>query len=304
MDKQEGLYTKAHAKLIELLPALKGETLSREELWRLTGIIPTKPEHQPHKKALNDVLWNLSEVNKKKLIKKVGNKFKVVDDSLVLLDWKKADPSNIYPLILPFGIHQYCVMYRKNIMIIFGSKDAGKTALMLNIIKLNMNQFRTLYFNSEMGEAELNNRISKFEGMKPEDWNFESYERSHDFEDAIDPDGLNLIDFLELGGDDAEYYKVPAYIRRIYDGLNLGVAVIALQMNTGSKKYPVRFPKGGEGALEKARVAIKLDPGKVTLAVAKNWAPGITENPRGKTWAYKLVNGVNIINPQETFDEF
>lgn len=294
MKQPEGLYAKAHKALEDLLPSLRGETLSREQIWRLLNINPNNPRHIPYKDAVNLVLWNLSEQNKKKKIVKLGSNFKVIDDSLVPIDFRQGNPSAIFDLILPLGIHEYCVMYRKNIMIIFGSKDSGKTAWMLNIIRLNMHKHHIIYWSSEMNEHELHKRLSRYQGLTVDQWQFEAYERSYDFNEVVKPDGLNLIDFLELGGDEAEYYKAVALIRKIYDVLGQGIAIIALQKNRNAD-----YPKGGEGALEKARIALSLDPNKVTIKVAKNWADGIISSPKGKTWTYQLVGGVNIINPIE-----
>ena len=184
-------------------------------------------------------------------------------------------------------------------MIIFGSKDSGKTALMMNITRLNMKKHHTLYFSSEMVDDEFRNRLSKYGGMELDDWNFEPYERSYDFNEVVDPNALNLIDFLELGGEDnSEYYKGVSLIRKVYDKLENGVAIIACQKNRDAD-----FPKGGEGMLEKSRIALSLDPNKVTLVVAKNWCEGITSSPRGKAWTYQLVGGINIVNPIEVIDE-
>ena len=109
---------------------------------------------------------------------------------------------------------------------------------------------------------------------------------------------LYLIDFLELGGDDSEYYKGVALVRRIYDRLIEigGIAFIACQKNKDAS-----LPKGGSGLLEKARIAVSLDPNRVELVVAKNWADGITTSPKGMAWSYKLVGGINIVNPVESF---
>ena len=85
--------------------------------------------------------------------------------------------------------------------------------------------------------------------------------------------------------------------RKIYDKLNKGIAIIACQKNKDAE-----LPKGGSGLLEKARMAVSLDPGTIKLTIAKNWADGISISPRGKTWSYKLLGGINIINPQESFD--
>ena len=149
-----------------------------------------------------------------------------------------------------------------------------------------------------MVEDEFAIRLGKDETLTLDDWRFEPFERSYDFDAVIEPDAINIIDFLELGGDESEYFKGVSLIRKIYDKLGKGIAIIACQKNKDAE-----LPKGGSGLLEKARMAVSLDPGIIKLTVAKNWADGVQHSPRGKTWTYKLVGGINIINPQESFDE-
>lgn len=297
-SKKEGYYARAHKKVIDMIPFIKGERLTRDQWHHLLNVDSNKPEHIPFRDAINTVLWNLSQQNKKKLLVKEGSFYKAVDDTLVSIDFLHGSGQSKYDLVLPFGIHQYCFLYRKNIMVVFGSKDAGKTALLLNIVRLNMARQRVLFFSSEMVEDELASRLERCEGVELSDWNFEAYERSYDFSDVIDPDALNVIDFLELGGDDSEYYKGVSLVRRIYDKLDKGVAIIACQKNKEAE-----LPKGGSGLLEKARIALSLDKGKVTITTGKNWADGIKSSPTGMSWTYKLVGGINIVNPQESFEE-
>ena len=296
---QDGLYKRAYAKLEELIPMVKGETLTREEIYRLCDININNLDHAPFKKAINDVLYNWTVVNKKQnRVARNGRGFKFVDDNLVPINFKTGGGSK-FDMWLPFNISKLCFLYRKNIMMVIGSKDAGKTALLINIAKNNMAKHRTLYFSSEMVDAELRGRLSKFEDMSIYDWNIEAYERSYDFHEVIDPDGLNLIDFLELGGEDGtEYYRGVAMIRKIYDKLENGVAVIACQKNKDAD-----LPKGGSGMLEKARIALSLDPNTAKLIVAKNWQEGITSSPKGTSWTYSLVGGVNYVNVMEVYDE-
>uniref|UniRef100_A0A6M3L9Y6 Putative helicase n=2 Tax=viral metagenome TaxID=1070528 RepID=A0A6M3L9Y6_9ZZZZ len=296
-DQAKKLYARAHQAIEDLIPSLKGERLTREQWQRLLNINPNNPNHIPYKNAVNDVLRNISAINKKRKLIKEGSYFKVPDDSLTRINFLNAS-GDIFDLTLPFDIQNYCFLYRKNLMIIYGSKDAGKTTLMLNIIKWNMNKYRTLYFSSEMVESELAGRLKKDDSLKLEDWNFEAYERSYDFDQVVEPDALNLIDFLELGGDDSEYYKGVSLIRKIYDKLDNGVAIIACQKNRDAN-----YPKGGSGLLEKARIALSLDPGKATLTIAKNWGKGIESSPTGKKWTYKIVGGIKIFNPQESYNE-
>ncbi len=294
MDK-EGLYARAHKAIEDLLPSLKGETISREQWWRLLNVNLNNEHHIPFKNAINEVLYQLSTVNKNRKIEKNGSGFMVVDDELVpiVIGGKQGGK---FPLVLPFGIHEYCFMYNKNLGIVFGSKDAGKSAIMFNIGRMNMNKHRVIYLSSEMGQDELNGRLTKFDGLELSDWKMEAYERSYNFDQIIKKEALYLIDFLELGGDDSEYYKGVALVRRIYDKIRMtgGVVFIACQKNRDAL-----LPKGGSGLLEKARIAISLDPNRIELVVAKNWADGVTSSPRGKAWTYQLVGGINIMNPVE-----
>ncbi len=296
MDKS-GLYARAHKAIEDLLPSLKGESLTREEWWRLLDIKPYDERFIPYKKAINEVLYQLSQVNKNKKIEKNGRGFRVVDDELIPIVLGGGTGEK-FDLVLPFGMHNYCFMYDKNLGVVFGSKDAGKSAFLMNIARLNMNKHRIVYFSSEMGTDELSGRLSKCDGLELSDWKIEAYERSYNFDQVMKEKALYLIDFLELGGDDSEYYKGVALVRRIYDRLIEigGIAFIACQKNKDAS-----LPKGGSGLLEKARIAISLDPNRAELVVAKNWAEGITTSPKGMAWSYKLVGGINIVNPMESF---
>ncbi len=293
----KGLYARAHKAIEELLPSLKGETVTREQWWRLLNVNPNNEHHIPFKNAINEVLYQLSKVNKDRKIEKNGRGFTVIDDELIPIVIGGKTGSKL-DLVLPFDIHKYCFMYDKNIGIVFGSKDAGKTALCLNIARLNMDKHRVIYYSSEMGQDEFNGRLSKYDGMELSDWKIEPYERSYNFHQVINKKALYIIDFLELGGDESEYYKGVALVRKIYDEIRVtgGAVFIACQKNREAT-----LPKGGSGLLEKARIAISLDPNRAELVVAKNWADGITSSPRGKAWTYQLVGGINIMNPIEEF---
>lgn len=293
-QEHQKLYARAHAAIEDLLPGLIGERLTREQWYKALNINPNNPKHIPFKNAVNDVLLKISK-NKKPAIVKEGSLFVVPDRTLAPIDFLGARGER-FDLILPFGIHNFCFLYRKNVMVLMGSKEAGKTAIMLNIIKDNMTRLRELnrrlvYFSSEMVEDELAGRLAKANGLRLTDWVFEPFERSYDFDQVIDADGANLIDFLELGGDDNQYYKGVSLVRKCYDKLDRGVLIIAVQKNRDAD-----LPKGGSGLLEKARIVLSLDPGKAKLTTAKNWADNVTMSPRGLTWHFQLVGGINLVN--------
>lgn len=216
--------------------------------------------------------------------KSVEGRFRKVDKSLEPLDWKNA-PMDSYPLALPLGIDRLVDIYPGNIVIVAGASNSGKTAFCLNVVKDNMLAHRVLYFNSEMGSTELRLRLSLFEGVRMEDWKFESFERSHGFADVIDPDSLNIVDFLEVND---EFYKVGSWINRIHEKLKKGVAVVCLQKAPGAA-----LGRGASFGTEKPRLYVNLDQGEAKMVKVKNWK-GAT-NPNGRVLAFKLVNGSQFI---------
>jgi len=202
------------------------------------------------------------------------------------IEWVQADISNVYRMKFPFELEKYVSLYPKNIVVCAGCGNAGKTALMLNIIKLNMNQFKIHYFNSEMGAEELKVRLSKFDDVAENEWMFDPRERSFNFAEVIYPDDLNIIDYLELT--EGNFYKVAHEIRGIHDKLHKGVAIIALQ-----KKEGAEFGRGADLSAEKSRLYVTMDSNILKIKKGKNWAQqGL--NPNNMEFPYKLVNGAKF----------
>ncbi len=195
----------------------------------------------------------------------------------------------------PFGIENYVKMFEHNIAIIAGAKDAGKTAFLLNTIMLNMYDHEISYFSSEMYEDEMKERLLMFEQegiINLESWCFKPFARNGDFQDVIDPTGINIIDYLEVTENFAE---IGAPIRAIFDKLTTGIAVIALQKNASTSDYEVLLARGGTSTLEKSRLYVSLDKGKAKIVVGKNRVnPRV--DPVNKTWHYQLDGGCKYSN--------
>ena len=149
---------------------------------------------------------------------------------------------------------------------------------------LNMSSHRIHYFSSEMGSIELRDRLSKFD-LPLTAWKFDPRERSSNFADVIAADEINIIDFLEIHD---EFYRVGAMIKEIFDKLKSGIAIIALQKNPNTD-----YGLGGLRSLEKARLYLAMEPGRIKIVKAKNWAG--QENPNGLMLDFKLVQGCKFI---------
>lgn len=194
-----------------------------------------------------------------------------------------SDTDNPLNLNYPLGIESFVHTMPKSIIIIAGESDAGKTAFLLNFSSLNLDYYPITYFSSEMGPTELKDRISKF--SRPiQDWKKVSFkERSSNFQDVIEPDKINIIDYLELADD---FYKVGGQIKAIFDKLNKGIALIALQKKIGSE-----LARGGDFTMEKARLYITLSRNNICKIIkAKNWVSSMVK-PTGKQRKYILLHG-------------
>lgn len=260
------------------------------------------------KKKISKILYEL--INKENLIERVGNKngcFRKLEKNENIIDWQNADIGKSYDIILPFKIHDLVNIYPKNIIIIAGMIDSGKSAFMLNILKDNMEKHKIYYFSSEMGAQELKIRLANFKGLHA--WNFTAIERAGTFADVIRPDDLNIIDFLEISDN---FFAIGAEIKKIYDKLEKGIAIIGIQ-----KKKGVEYGRGAEFSMEKARLYITLDSGTLKIIKAKNWK-NHRVNPSGKIIDFKLFKGCEfqpekkqketdsklIIGPKEWQDKY
>ena len=251
------------------------------------GIIYSSEFHKVHHtssledhKNISNVLGRLCDEG---LIQRYGNKsgcFRIIDATEEEIDFLNC-PTDCLDLKWPFEIERYVRIFPKNIVIIAGSPDAGKTAFLLNLVEMNMNSQKIFYFSSEMSGTEFKDRMSNFE-RKLDSWKVKLIERGSNFQDVIRPDAVNIIDFLEIHDD---FYQVGGLIKDIYDCLKKGTAIIALQKNKGAK-----LGLGGFRSMEKARLYLTLDDHKLRIEKAKNWTNSRV-NPNKLELEFKLHQG-------------
>jgi len=227
------------------------------------------------------------------VIEKYGDKrgwYQTRKTDLQEMDFINADEKPI-KLWMPFDIDLKVNFYPGNIIIIAGTWNAGKTAVVLNMIVNNRYQHNIHYFNSEMSASELRIRLKKFEpeGVSIEDWNFKAYHRAERFADVIfpGPGNLNIIDFLEIHD---EFYVMGRRIKEIHDRLQGALCVICIQKNRGTERD---MGLGGDRSMEVARLVVTLDPGRVKLTKAKNFK-NPKENPNGKMRDFTLYDGYKL----------
>src|SRR5208283_1131451 len=95
---------------------------------------------------------------------KINKQFRYVNTKVTNLNFKTASGAGILPIRWPLGVEEFVNLFPGNMVVVAGSPNTGKTALMLNFIYLNQGILPIYYFCSEMGEVELRDRLDKFPG--------------------------------------------------------------------------------------------------------------------------------------------
>ncbi|MFA5324207.1 MAG: bifunctional DNA primase/polymerase [Smithella sp.] len=253
-------------------------------------------------KSLNlssrDDMKNVSKVferlRKDGMIVRAGDKngcFRKLDQEIEAIDFINVKDEEL-TLHIPFDIDHFVKIMPKNIIVIAGEPNAGKTAFLLNIALDNQEIHETHYFSSEMGALETRERLSKF-NFPLDAWRAKFWERSSDFADVIRPDALNIIDFMEIHNN---FWEIGGLMKQIHDRLNKGIAIIALQKNPTRKAkdgtVSGEVGLGGFRGLEKPRLYITMSNHVLKIIKAKNWRT--ERNPNGLQIAFKIAQGCHF----------
>ncbi len=205
-----------------------------------------------------------------------------------------------------FGIEDLVEVFPGDMILISGASNYGKTAIALSILGENLGLFNkpAVLMGSEYTASD--GKISpKFKRrMKRMSWvqwmngdgksRFDLLPVGSDYEDYIESDTLNAVDWISLPG---EYYLIDRVMKAIKDREGNGVAVVVLQKNKGAE-----FGEGGERTERYADVSIKIDPfgdsGESLLTLGKVKAP--KGRATGRTWAFDVIDhGANLNNIRE-----
>lgn len=208
--------------------------------------------------------------------KATKNKITVVGAHATPLDLK-------YPL----GIEALVRTFPRSIIMVAGTSNAGKTTFAMDFAHLNLEKYsgRTIYVTSEMGAAQMAYRLNAWRPVEEWDQHMTIYEGNKSFYSYVEPDGLTIIDFMEIYD---EFWAVGREIQMIHDRLNTGIALVCIQ-----KKRGARYGRGAEFGLEKPQLYLSMDYNRVTIEKAKAWAT--TTNPNGMECEFDITGGCKFV---------
>lgn len=223
---------------------------------------------------------NILEPDKKK-----SGCYRKKDTIAGVIDWENADLTEV-PISYPLGLEKLFVTLRKTIVVVAGVSDAGKSAFLLHCAALNAGRGMPIkYFSSEMGDAELRFRIDRTDIPKDVWRGIDFRERFDNFADAIEPDAINIVDYIEIF---ENAYMIGKHIKDIFDKLKTGIALIAIQ-----KDPKKEFGIGASYSMHKSRLYVNIDYEKMTIKKLKN-KRHMEINTRDMSRTFKIERGLLV----------
>jgi len=252
------------------------------------------------------VVWErLEELVVKDYLEKNGQRYrkrqkgrklnaKANPEDVVVINWPRSieDDSD-------FGLDKV-KLFKKAVIVVSGVSNQAKTTFCLNVVVENVHHpsLKVKYMTNELADEELVDRLSRITWVDIYDaegeYLFDAVEKFDHWEDEIEPDYINIIDYLDPGSD---FYDVGNIIDRIKQKLQNGIAIIAIQKSVG--KYRGKDGKdhysysqygvGGQFSEHRARVVLHLDPtddGRIMLTIKK--AKGIMT---GRKYTFTVIEG-------------
>jgi hypothetical protein len=240
-----------------------------------------------------------NEVVKGKL-KKLNNLYRYIDNTITKMDWLNASKASHLDLKYPFGMdesffgfEEHIMIPEKGIIVIAGVTNTGKSVWCRNFLWVNMEKYHCTYFSSETSAEDFADYASRMDWRNPvnEDGSpkFDLVWRNRDWADVIQPDDINIIDWINMGDN---FYQIGTIIEGIKEKLNKGIAVIALQ------KDPTKdLGTGGMWSEHLSSLYLTMDFGRLTVKKAKKWTK---INPNNTMWGFDVVDyGTHFHNIRE-----
>lgn len=196
------------------------------------------------------------------------------------MDWQNA-PTDGLVFDWPLELHDIATVFPKDVCVVAGFKDSGKTGFAIDFIRRNMDKWDIHYFNCEMSNSRLRDRLRQVDELPPGGWTFKAYSRGDNFADAIKPDAINVVDYLEIT---EEHYLVAKWLKQIRLKLDKGMALVLLQKPKGRDTG-----MGGDKSLQTPTLYVALEHGKAKLVSVKTFKG--EHSPRGHIADYKLIHG-------------
>lgn len=290
-------------QIVDFLKSIRGQRIHIDSLMKEFNLEAT------NRSQLRAVLSRCVE---DKLAKPSGARdgwFKVLRD-VQPVRWWDANEGEYFDLSFPcgrqdgssFGFEGLIAVSPGDLMVIGGVSNFGKSATVLNILGENVDKHPCVLMGNEytalngVPSPKFKRRMKRMAWVDWMDGNgqpkFDLLPVKEDWEDYIQPNKVNIIDWINLTDN---FYIIGKILEDIKTSIGSGVAIVVLQ-----KKKDADTARGGDFSKDLADIYMIIDPygeeSRITLEKVKE--------PKGKVynrhWAFRIVDGgANFQNIRE-----
>jgi hypothetical protein len=160
--------------------------------------------------------------------------------------------NKIFKVDLPLDLHKLLDIEPNHLISIAGSTDAGKSAFLFHVMKLNYREHRIIHLSSpEWSVDAIKKRMDEIGVERPHP-NITCYPMTPGYEDLIPREPcIVLVDYLRTN---EQFNELDRQYHAILRNLHGGIALTAIQKHIGNDK-----PTGGQYAIHAAHHVILLD---------------------------------------------
>jgi len=276
-----------------------GQTFSNHDVynWLQLATIGDKEEQRKQKQAAATALRRISE--DEGIIKRWGTKagiWKKVSLLFSPIDFVNA-PTDAFDIDLPFNLSKIINVYPADIICFAGKPNAGKTTAMFHIIKKNMKKWGKegiFYMTNELRDTSLRRKLELHKDIALGEWEFTAVPCFGDYEDAVQPNAINIFDWIAMA--DASY-MIENVMGAIKAQLDTGIAIICIQKKGNYKdmkgrEVVVDLGTGGWKGVHYPTLYCAMDYGRAKIIKAKDWKTA--ENPQDKICNFKIYGGSKL----------
>jgi len=288
VQKVKGEYHKISLLVDRQLQIHQGETFDLDMICRWLSI--TERDNR------NDVAEKLHYEVRRGNLEKNNRLYRVLVKDIERIDWMGASDWADVPFNWPkgrdgsrFPFDGHITMRPTDLFVISGTSNMGKSTLARNIVWENMDDWngKLTYMVNEYQPSRFKRLSMLMDWKNPlnDDGTpkFELVRRLEDWQYAIEPDHLNVIDWISM---DDEFYKIGTIMKEIQKRLRDGIAVIVIQKAEGKT-----LGLGGQFGEHFASYYWSVDLGRVFFKKAKEYGK---YNPNGRMYGFNLAEGAYL----------
>lgn len=168
--------------------------------------------------------------------------YRRINAELEHIDWLSANPRDTLNIKMPngrdstgFSFDGDVQIYPRDLFVVAGVSGKGKTAFVLNLMVNNMDEYHCRLMGNEYEARKFANRMLHFDWVTlindtTKESKFELIRKYDNFHDIIEPDSVNIIDWMKV---DDKFWEVRRHLEDIQKKLERGIAIVALQKTEG-----------------------------------------------------------------------